>query len=240
MTIITLTRAELRKIIRESLMIERPFSGIPLTDFNDAVIDNAAMIAGGADPNASSEEVESAKAFMNQLGESEGVINFLVDLAEKWNNSPAGWVIKVPGMPGAENYDWSDAALDAFLLVAGGGIAGGLLGLVGKAGARGAAVEVAAKGIYNSISARVGQPLAKKAVQQGLKSIASTPTDTAIKKFVNAAKEAASDNIEIKLTAEQFKEAMELLKAEGKQALASDTEIAKLAADANETFGIEV
>ena len=123
--------------------------------------------------------------------------------------------------------------------MAGGAVAGGLLGLIGKAGARGAAIETAIKGIYTSASAKAGSPLMKKAVEQGLKSIGSQPSDNAIKLVVNAVKGSANEDIEIELTPDQFKEAMDLLEAEGKPVLQNDTELAKLADETNQAFGID-
>ena len=240
MSRIKLRESQLRKIIRESLLLERPFSGIPLADFNDAVIDNAAKIAAGADPNATAEEVESAKAFMNQLGDSSGVVELLSSLGEKWNNSALGFVIKVPGLAGAENYEWSDFAIDAFLLVAGGAIAGNALKGVALAGSRGAAAARAARGIYATASRKVGPGVMRKAVQQGMKALGATPTDAIVKSTLTAMRDAAKEDIVIEMTPQEFEEAMDLMKAEGKPVLQSDTELAKLADEANQAFGIDV
>lgn len=239
MAILTITGNELRKIIRESLMLERPFGG-DVTDFFDAVETSTAELAAGG-RGATPEEQESAQAFMDlHVAGGDAVVDLLTQLGEKWNNSPFKFIIKIPGLAGAEDYEWSDFAIDAFILVAGGGIAGAALKGVGLAGSGGAAAARAARGIYAAASRRVGPGVMRKAVQQGLKAVGAAPTDAIVKETLLAIRDSAEDDIVIEVSPEEFKEAMNLIKAEGGPVLQDETELAQLAAKANETFGIDV
>lgn len=234
-------KRELRKLIRESILInERLFTGDPAQDFMNSVeIGAAEMSAGGHD--ATEEEKASAKAFMDQhISGGNEFIEFLSAVGENWNNSPASIIIKIPGLAGAENYDWSDFAIDAFLLVAGGAIAGQGLKLLPKLGFAGAATAHGAKAIYILASEKVGEGLMRKAVQQGLKSVGAMPTDAAIKKVATAIKDSSAEDLVLTISGPQFKAVADMARAQGESLSTSDDEIERLAAIANEKFGIEV
>ena len=235
-----LTEQELRRVIRESLVLERVFSGIPIDDFNSAVIDGAAKIASGADKNATEKEKKSAEAFMElHSAGGEGFIEFMTEIGEAWNNSPARFVIKIPGLAGAEGYEWSDFALDAFLMVAGGAIAGKAFKALGAAGSVGASAQRGLRAIYISASRQVGPGVMRKAVQGGLQAVAANPTDSAIKGIVNAVKDAVTEDVILEITPEQLEEVKKLAEKEGEKLIFDEEQLMALAAEANEKFGMD-
>ena len=147
------------------------------------------------------------------------LVDVFIDIAEEWNQSPLSFIIKVPGLAGAEDYDWTEFALDAFLLVAGGAVARGALGLVARTGKRGKDFERGVRAVYAHLSRKVGPGKARQAVQLGLKSVGAQPTDTVIKKSVMLARDYGRslkdlnprDKIELELTPEEFRDAIKIV-----------------------------
>ena len=186
-------------------------------DFMDSVEIGAAQIAAGMH-GASEEEKRAAQAFMDQhLSGGDEFVELFKSAAESWNQSPFGIIIKVPGLAGAEDYSWTEFALDAFLLVAGGAIASKAFSFAaaGSLGAKAAKGALAQKAVYHELSNRVGNKVAKKALQMSLKSGAAQPTDAIIKNSVLGLKEAIGGDIEVSLTPEEFKEAVSMVNAAG-------------------------
>jgi len=242
MAILLTTNRELRKIIRETLLLEYPFDG-SANDFQDAVEIGTSQMAAGMH-GATEAERDAAQKFMDlHIGTGEwigSVVDFLKKVGGGWNKSFGGLIIKIPGLPGAENYDWSDAMLDAFLLVAGGGIASGAMALVGKAGIAGMKAQLAVGALYYGASAKAGGAVAKQALQMSLKSIGQAPTNSAVKGFITAIKDTSEGNIPVEITKQEFKEAVRIVKEKGQPITNDSSEIDALAAAANEKFGISV
>lgn len=193
----TTTDQELRRFIREHL----------LQEITPDIINDPERAAKQAEYSAQHGEIIAA------------LVDVFVEMAEEWNKSPLGLIIKVPGLPGAENYNWTSFALDAFLLVAGGAVARGALGLVAKSGKRGKDFERGARALYVHLSRKVGPGKARQAVQLGLKSVAAQPTDRVIKGSLELAQEYGRslkqlnprDKVELELTPEEFRDAIKIV-----------------------------
>jgi hypothetical protein len=211
-----LQEQQLRKIIRETLLLEIPGFII--------------------DPGQGGDGGEFSELFGGlPLGD------WLASLGELWNRSAGKFIVKIPGLPGAENYEWSDAALDILLLAAGGGLVGVTLKAVNLT-SKGAKAATAAKGLYHAVSNRVGNEAARKLVQVGMKSVGKSAITAPVGEAAKALKQYAESGeaIHLKISDEQFKQAIETAKNQGIQLVTTDSELEDLSLKANQAFGITV
>jgi hypothetical protein len=213
---------QLRKIIRETLLLEitpgqiDPGSGGDGTDW----------ATGGAEMDY------SAGYAPVPIGE------MLTTAAGVWNITGGKFTVKIPGIAGAENYAWSDAAIDIFMLVAGGGIAAGVL-KAAKLSDIGAKATRAAHGLYIAVSNKVGHAAAKKLVQKGMTDSAEYAITTPVKKALKQIAD-SGENIKLELTKQEFEQALVMAKNQGIELMTSDSDIEDLSKKANQAFGITV
>jgi hypothetical protein len=256
----------IRQALQQGILMERPFQGEPLSDFTDAVVQGAATTA--VDQNATEEERKAAQAFMKQRAEDSKVVMAAIKKAAiKWNKTKiSNYIIKVPGLEGAEGYDWSEFFVDLGIIVSS-GVVGHLAGrkifkamantsrgariaaattikTAEKFGDRGGAIAMkllAGAGIFSaSQSAEIPAKAAGRYIK---KKTGMDHRDQVLRKEQSAMIKKAMDDLAnkpelvVELTPGQVLAIIDKLEAAGKKPIKSEEKLAKLRKDLEKLTG---